>query len=132
MDHPKMIEWDMRMKAMFDRIDKILEDKYQGRWKVRRNRPERGETANPESDGLFNVGSFFDPGFGKGITRGYLVEVVVASAEELAEEERERIEGEVEELLAAFLPQDFPERRLAVDREGRMLKIHGDLKLGTA
>ncbi|MCK7514773.1 MAG: hypothetical protein MZV70_69415 [Desulfobacterales bacterium] len=64
MFHPKTTDWDNRMKEMFDRIDTILENRYHGSWKPRRNRPDRGQTANPEADGLFNVGVFFTPGFG--------------------------------------------------------------------
>lgn len=130
MYHPKTIEWDERMKAMFDRIDGILEERYGGAWKLRRNRPALGETANPEADGLFNVGVFFDPGYGSELGRGYLVEIVVATDEELACVEREGIELAVQELLRRFLPEHFPERRLEVERDGAMFKIHGELGLG--
>jgi hypothetical protein len=130
MDHPKMAEFDDRMKAMFDRVDAILEDRYEGTWTLRRNRPRRGETANPEADGLFNIGVFFDPGFGNRLRRGYLVEIVLATGEEVPPEKRQEIQDLVGDLLGRFLPEHFPERRLRVDREGGMLKIHGDLSLG--
>jgi len=128
--HPKTIEFDARMKAMFDRIDGIMEERHGGRWRLRRNRPGRGETANPEADGLFNLGVFFDPGFGTKLGRGYLVEVDLASGEEIPSGDREAIEREVLELLRRFLPEHFPERRFEVGREGRMYKIRGDLSLG--
>ncbi|MBL8967628.1 MAG: hypothetical protein JNG85_11520 [Spirochaetaceae bacterium] len=130
MYHPKTIEWDARMKEMFDRIDTILEERHGGAWKLRRNRPALGETANPEADGLFNLGVFFDPGFGSRLGRGYLVEIDLAAGEEIPPAAREAIELEVLELLRRFLPEHFPERRLEVDREGRLYKIHGDLSLG--
>lgn len=130
MYHPKMVAFDERMKAMFDRVDAILEDRHGGRWRLRRNRPARGETANPEADGLFNLGVFFDPGFGSALGRGYLVDIDLAAGEELDPAEREAIELEVLGLLRAFLPEHFPERRLEVDRDGKLYKIHGDLSLG--
>ncbi|MBU0934580.1 MAG: hypothetical protein KKI09_02580 [Spirochaetes bacterium] len=130
MKHPKTVEWFDRLKVMFDEIDHYLEDKYSGRWQLRRNRPERGQTANPEADGLFNVGVFFDPGFGSQLGRGYLVEIVLATEEQLPPEERNAIRDEVRGLLQDLLPRHFPERKLDVDLDGRMLKIHGDLSLG--
>lgn len=130
MYHPKTVEFDGRMKAMFDRIDAIMEERHGGRWRLRRNRPAGGETSNPEADGLFNLGVFFDPGFGSRLGRGYLVEIDLAAGEEIPPAAREEIEGEVLDLLRRFLPEHFPERRLEVRREGGMYKIHGDLSLG--
>jgi len=128
--HPKSTEWDNRMKEMFDRIDSILENRYSGSWKLRRNRPERGTTANPEADGLFNVGVFFTPGYGSKIGRGYLVEIVLASDDAVPRVKREEIELFVRDLLVEFLPIYFPDRKLSVDRDGSMYKIHGELGLG--
>ena len=88
MYHPKTLEWDGRLKDVFDRIDRALEDRYHGRWKLRRNRPMRGETANPEADGLFNIGVFFTPGYGSRLGRGYLVEIVIATDESIPDEEQ--------------------------------------------
>ena len=130
MFHPKTTDWDNRMKEMFDRIDRVLENRYEGAWKLRRNRPERGETYNPEADGLFNVGVFFTPGFGSRIGRGYLVEIVLATEEPVPRTKRDEIELLVRDLLVEFLPVYFPDRKLTVERDGSMYKIHGDLGLG--
>jgi hypothetical protein len=130
MFHPKTTDWDNRMKEMFDRIDSILEDRYHGSWKLRRNRPGRGETSNPEADGLFNVGVFFTPGFGSRLGRGYLVEIVLATEEAVPMPKRDEIELAVRDLLLEFLPVYFPDRRLTVERDGSMYKIRGDLGLG--
>ena len=132
MKHPKTIEWDDSMKAMFDRIDGILEERYRGAWKVRRNRPLLGETSNPEADGLFNVGAFFTPGYGSELGRGYLVDITLATEAAVPQAEREEIELLVLDLLRRYLPEYFPGRGLEVDRDGSMYKIHGDLSLGTA
>lgn len=130
MYHPKTNEWDDSMKAMFDRVDAALEERYGGAWKLRRNRPALGTTSNPEADGLFNVGAFFTPGYGSELGRGYLVEVIVATEETVAPGKREEIESLVRDLLVALLPEYFPGRGLSVDRDGAMLKIHGDTGLG--
>ncbi len=131
MNHPKTNEWDARMSELFDRVDRSLEERYQGRWKLRRNRPTRGTTANPEMDGLFNVGVFFTPGFGSRLGRGYLVEIILATEENVPPDERKAIEDQVRDMVAGFLPDAFPGRDLRVERDGTMLKIHGDLGLGT-
>lgn len=128
--HPKTAAWDARLKAMFDEIDHELEDRYHGRWKLRRNRPERGQTANPESDGLFNVGVFFTAGYGSRLGRGYLLEIILATEESVSPEAREAVEAHALALLRQKLPRHFPERKLSVDRDGSMYKIHGDLSLG--
>ena len=132
MFHPKTMEWDNRMKEMFDRIDRILEERYGGRWNLRRNRPERGATSNPEADGLFNVGAVFTPGYGSELGRGYLVDIVLASEEKISPEAREEIEQFVRDLLSEFLPVYFPDRKLSVDRDGSRYKIHGETGLGKA
>ncbi len=132
MFHPKTTDWDNRMKEMFDRIDTILENRYHGSWKLRRNRPDRGQTANPEADGLFNVGVFFTPGFGSRLGRGYLVEIVLATEEAVPRAMRDEIELFVRDLLLEFLPVYFPDRKLTVERDGSMYKIRGDLGLGRA
>ena len=132
MFHPKTMEWDNRMKEMFDRIDRILEERYGGRWNLRRNRPERGATSNPEADGLFNVGAVFTPGYGSELGRGYLVDIVLASDEGIPPDAREEIELFVRDLLLDFLPVYFPGRKLSVDRDGSMYKIHGETGLGRA
>ncbi len=131
MDHPKTIAWDKQLKAMFDRIDHDLEGRYSGSWKLRHNRPERGTTANPESDGLFNVGVFFTPGYGSEQGRGYLVEIILATEEPVPARKREEIELLVRDLLVEYLPAYFPDRNLSVDRDGSMYKIHGDTGLGS-
>ncbi|PKL09406.1 MAG: hypothetical protein CVV51_03920 [Spirochaetae bacterium HGW-Spirochaetae-7] len=131
MYHPKTHEFDDTMKTMFDRIDAVLEDRYGGTWKLRRNRPKRGETANPEADGLFNVGTFFTPGYGSRLGRGYLVEVILATDEGVPTRIQDEIEMLVRDLLLDYLSEYFPDRKLTVERDGSRYKIHGDLGLGS-
>lgn len=132
MYHPKMVEFDARMKALFDLIDHELEDRWHGAFALRWNRPKRGETANPESDGLFSVQAYFTPGYGSRLGRGYGVDLDIATREEVPPETRAEIEDFVRSRLEALLPEAFPDRALRVERDGPVFKIHGDLSLGRA
>lgn len=130
MRHPKVIEWEAKLKRVFDEIDHVLEEKYGNRYALHPVRQPRGATANPESDGLFNVGAAFTPGYGSQSGPGYIVEVRVATLEYVPPEVLQSIEDEVVEMLRTKLPLAFPERNLTVSRDGPVVKIHGDLSLG--
>jgi hypothetical protein len=128
--HPKMRQFEDTMVELFKRIDGLLEDQYYGRWTLARNRPKRGETANPLSDGLFDVGAFFTPGYGSRYGRGYLVRIDIKTHETITAEKRAFIEQLVNDYLVEFLPQYFPDRELSVVRDGVSLKIIGNFSLG--
>lgn len=128
--HPKMIQFEDTMVALFKRIDGLLEDKYHGRWQLSHNRPVRGETANPLADGLFDVGAFFTPGYGSAHGRGYLVKIDVKTRETVTQDERAAIEQQVYDALQSLLPKFFPDRELSVVRDGASFKIVGDFNLG--
>lgn len=130
MQHPKLVEWEKKLKAVFDCIDAELEKKYGSRYPLHPARPEHGATANPEQSGLFNIGASFTAGFGSALGPGYVVEVRMATLAEVPAEVREQIEAEVVEKLRARLPALFPGRELKVERDGHNFKIHGDLSLG--
>jgi hypothetical protein len=129
--HPKMKEWDDTLKSVFDGIDHYLEDKYGQSYSLHPNRPERGRTANPEMDGLFNVGASYTTGYGSRIGKGYVVDIHLSTLESKDPALLEKIETEVMALLKARLAEAFPGRTLFVEKEGHIMKIHGDLSLGT-
>ena len=128
--HPKMVEFDDRLKKLFDEIDCYIEDLYGDRYAIHPARPARGETANPEMDGLFNIGAVFTPGFGSELGRGYLIDVAMSTLEKVDEDARREIyeaaAGKVRELLPVY----FPERELTVKRDRNHFKIQGDFSLG--
>ncbi|MFW5741923.1 MAG: hypothetical protein ACOCW3_03270 [Spirochaetota bacterium] len=130
MKHPHLAEFETRLKRLFDAIDDDLEEKYGGRYRLHPARPRRGDTANKAHDGLFNVGATFTPGYGSKLGRGYIVQVEMVTLENVPEDVRESIEREVANRLAEKLPYYFPHRRLSVDRDRNVFKIHGDLRLG--
>ena len=130
--HPKMTEFDDQLKALFDEVDSYIEDLYGGRYPLHPMRPARGETANPEADGLFNVGADFTPGFTSELGRGYLINVSIATLEKVDENVRREIYEAVIEKVKELLLTYFPERELTVRRDGNYFKIQGDFSLGIA
>lgn len=129
---PRAVEWEGRLKEVFDRIDDHLEDRYGGRYPLRPVRARRGETANREDDGLFDIGASFTAGFGSVAGRGYVIEVRMATLSRVPPDVLEEIEEEVVLRLREELPRAFPGRKLEVVRDGPVYKISGDLSLGTA
>lgn len=130
MRHPRLIEFEKTLKRLFDTVDDQLEETYGHRYLLHPARPRRGKTSNKAQDGLFNVGATFTPGYGSKLGRGYIVQVEMVTLDRVPADLREAIEQEVADLVAEKLPYYFPHRRLSVDRDRNVYKIHGDLRLG--
>jgi len=125
-----MAEFDDRMKKLFDEVDDFIEDRYGGMYALHPCRPERGETANPETDGLFNIGANFTPGYRSELGRGYLIDVSMATLEKVDNDARSAIYKAAADKIKELLPIHFPERELTVNRDGNHFKIQGDFSLG--
>jgi hypothetical protein len=128
--HPRLVEFENRLKHLFDTIDDHLEEKYGTRYRLHPSRPARGRTSNKAQDGLFNVGASFTAGYGSRHGRGYVVQVEMVTLDQVDADIREQIEQEVADLVNQKLPYYFPERNLTVSRDRNVYKIHGDLGLG--
>ena len=128
--HPRLAQWEKALKTLLDEVDDALENRFGDLWRLHPARPERGATANKAHDGLFDITANFSLGLGSTKGRGYAIDIHVATLETLAPEERLRIEDEAQRLIAARLTQAFPGRELFIDRDGPVLKLHGDLSLG--
>jgi len=128
--HPKMMEFDDRMKKLFDEVDNYIEDRYGSNYSLHPVRPARGETANPEADGLFNIGANFTPGYGSELGRGYLIDVSMSTPDKVEEDVRREIYEAAADKVRELLPIHFPERKLAVRRDKNHFKIQGDFSLG--
>ena len=126
-----MAEFQDQMKKLFDEVDHHIEDLYGDRYPLHPVRPARGQTSNPEADGLFNIGARFTPGFGSELGRGYLIDVVMSTLEKVDEEVRREIYSATAEKVRELLPLYFPERDLSVRRCKNHYKILGDFSLGT-
>ncbi|MDR2747910.1 MAG: hypothetical protein LBB77_10760 [Treponema sp.] len=128
--HPKLRAFTENLEELFHQVDEELEDQYGGRFPLHPNRPPRGETANPEMDGLFEVAPDFTPGLGSENGRGYLVSLRLATLEKVPPEDFEALMVRAAELVKERLPRFFPGRLLHVVRDGPRFKITGDLSLG--
>lgn len=126
---PKVLGWELRLKNMFDEIDKILEKEYQGVLPLHPRRPAQGSTANPEADGLFNVGASYTTGLGSEFGEGYAVDIRLSSLEEVSPELREKVNTRVRMLLEEKLPLTFPNNQLKIADNGFGLKIYGDISI---
>jgi hypothetical protein len=130
MYHPKLVKFEERLKKLFDDVDHYIEDIYGEEYSIHPARPERGNTANPQADGLFNIGADFTAGYGSDRGRGYLIDVTMVTLERVAEDIRREIYTAAAEKVAELLPLHFPERRLEVVQDGNHFKILGDFSLG--
>ena len=125
-----MEEFNDRMKILFDEVDHYIEDLYHGKYSLHPVRPIRGETSNPEADGLFNIGARFTPGFGSELGRGYIIDVKISTLENIDDKTRREIQTAVAKKTEELLPVHFPERKLSVQRDIKNYKILGDFCLG--
>ncbi|MDR2177691.1 MAG: hypothetical protein LBP20_06580 [Treponema sp.] len=128
--HPKLRAFTATLEELFHEVDAELENRYGGRFPLHPNRPRRGETFNPEMDGLFEVAPDFTIGLGSAKGRGYLVSLRVATLEQVPAAEFEAIMTHAAELVRERLPRFFPDRRLELVRDGPRFKITGDFSLG--
>lgn len=131
MMHHKQVELEKNMKLMFDEIDDIMEDRYHENWILHPNRQKRGECANKEADGLFNVGVSFSPGYGTTYGRGYVIDISISTLEHIPFNIKSQLYSEVATLITERLPRFFPERKLEVVKDGAVYKIIGDFSLGS-
>jgi hypothetical protein len=132
MEHPSLFKWEIQLKAVFDKIDDFLEEKYGKLYPLHPARLPRGATSNKEDDGLFNVGASFSAGFGSEIGPGYVVEIRMATLAKVPPEVKKQIELDVMTILRQELDIYFPNKILDVNKDGNVYKIHGDLSLGQA
>ena len=125
----KVLEWEKRLKSVFDEIDAELETLYGSRHRLHPSRKSEGKTSNPEMDGLFNVGASYSAGFGSKLGPGYVVDIHMSTLEHVSQNLKNEIREKVQELLTEKLPLAFPGQQLFVEKELNHLRIHGDLSL---
>jgi hypothetical protein len=133
MNHPRTTAFDNRMKELFDEVDHYIEDLYGHKYPLHPARPARGETSNPEADGLFKISANFSPGFGSKLGRGYVINVKISTLEKVDEDVRRKIYETTVKKVKELLPVYFPERELVVRlcNDKNHFKIQGDFSLGT-
>jgi hypothetical protein len=130
--HPKLAAFTRTLEALFHEVDEALEDRWGDRFSPHPNRPKRGETGNPEADGLFELAPDFTAGIGSRRGRGYIVSFRVATLEPVEPALFEAFMEEAARQIRERLPRYFPGRELEVVRDGKRFKIIGDFSLGEA
>lgn len=130
--HPKLIQFNDDLEALFKEVDEILENHWGNTFPLHPNRPKRGQTSNPEMDGLFEIAPDFTVGLNSQKGRGYIVSLRVATLEKVPPEIYESFMEEAAKLIAERLPLYFPGRDLRVVRDEPVFKIIGDFSLGNA
>lgn len=127
MRHEKAIEWERRLKSVFDEIDAELEHDYGGLFPMHPARATEGSTSNPEMDGLFNVGASYSAGFGSRYGPGYVVDIRISTLSRVPRILKKKLMDQVQTLLMDKLPSAFPGKEIHIDKEHGHLRIHGDL-----
>jgi hypothetical protein len=130
--HPKLAAFNEALEKLFHEVDEYIEEHWQGAFPLHPNRPAKGETQNPEMDGLFEIAPDFTPGIGSEKGRGYIVSLRVATLDRVTPEQFEFFMEEAAILIKKKLPDFFPGRALEVVRDGKRFKIIGDFSLGEA
>ncbi len=121
--------FEEKLHGVLSEIDGALEERWGARWPLHPARPRRGAAANPQYDGLFRVTAAFTAGYGSKFGPGYVFRVEFSTLADVPEADRKAVEEEAVALLRDGLAKAFPGRDLRVDRDGAVLKIHGDLSL---
>jgi len=130
MQHPKLINWEKKLKSVLDKIDIMLEDRYGDKYDLHPARRKHGSTSNRSHDGLFDIRGDFTLGLGSEKGKGYIIDIDLKTLENIPKDMIEKIEDEVVSELNHRLPRTFPNKELKVERDGNLIKITGDLSLG--
>lgn len=130
MKHPNLIEWEKTLKKVIDNLDDVLEDQFGNQYQLHPARPKRGRTANKSHDGLFDITAQFSLGIGSQKGKGYIVDIRLSTLENVPDEIYDKIENVAIRRLRQYLKNHFPEKQLSVEKDGRVIKLFGDLSLG--
>ncbi len=124
-----MEKWEAFLRKSFDEIDDYLEEKYGKIYPLHPNRPRKGETSNKSSDGLFNIGAAFSPGYGSEHGRGWVIEVDMVTLAKVPGKVQREIEEEVARLLREKIEKSYRGSEIGVERDGNVFKIFGNIGL---
>lgn len=129
MNRTRVEEWEAGLRQALDAVDHALEERLGDLLPRHPQRPRRHATANPKYDGLFAVDGKFSMGLVSQAGPGYVIDIRIASVRSPTPAQREAVLAEAEQALAEALPAAFPGKHLQVHREGRVLRVTGDLSL---
>lgn len=127
MRHPSVEAWEENLNRLLRQVDNRLEEEFGALFPLHPARPRRGQTANPQQDGLFRVTAGFTTGFGSRHGKGYEIRVDTMTLQTVPADLRGRIETRAVGLIRDGLEEAFPNKKLDVVRDGASLKLIGDL-----
>ncbi len=130
MRHPSLIAWEETLKKALDHLDDILEDQFGNKYRLHPARPERGRTSNKSHDGLFDITANFTLGLGSEKGKGYVIDIHLSTLEKIPEDVYDQIEDLSIEKLRTALKEHYPDKELLVEKDGKIIKLFGDLSLG--
>jgi len=130
MKHPRLTEWQIKLQHALDELDDFLENQYGALFKLHPARPAKGKTIRKSRDGLFDITANFSLGIGSERGRGYIVNVHISTLENVPADIRLQIEETAVNKLKELIPKYFPTKRLWVEKDKHVIKVHGDLSLG--
>jgi len=125
----RLEKWEMVLAEALSNVDEFLEEKYGKMYPLRRNRPERGKTANNKYDGLFSFGAKYSLGIGSEFGPGYGIELRISTFSHVPKNIRQEILEDGIRCLREELKRHFPQRNLQLKKDGKSYKIFGDLSL---
>ena len=131
MNHPSLASWEKDLHKILNKLDDALEDRYGGAFKLHPARAQRGRTSNKAYDGLFSVQANFSLGIGSQYGRGYVLDIDLATLENIPRTLLEEIETFALNKLREYITTLAPDKQLRVAKDGHIIKIFGDLHLGT-
>lgn len=129
MRNERLEAFETKLAGILGEIDALLEARDGARFRRHPARPAKGETSNPQYDGLFSVVANFSAGIGSTFGPGYTLALRAATLDPVSDAEREAWETFAADHLRKRLPEVFPGRDLSVDRDQHGWKLHGDLSL---
>jgi len=130
MSHPSLEDWEKNLKRILDELDDLLENQYGTRYHLHPARASRGKTSNKAHDGLFDITALFTLGVGSEHGEGYVIDIHMVTLEQVPEKIRNEIETITLKRLRESLPNYFPGKNLKVNKDGNVIKLYGDLRLG--
>ncbi len=126
MTHPSRVALEKALKEISDRADDALEDAFGEKYNLHPNRMKRGTTPNKSSDGLFNAGFTFTPGYGSDHGRGYVLQFHISTLEKVPKGVYQEFETFTVEYITSILGDYFKQDVVTLVRENTHYKLIGD------
>lgn len=131
MKHHSLLKWEKKLYKLLNEVDYYLEAKYGDQYRRHPARPAHGQTSSLNQDGLFSVTSNFSLGLGSERGKGYIIKIKIVTLQNVQPEIQQNIEQDAVEKIRQLLTDYFPDRELYLERDNSLIKLYGDLSLGS-